>query len=205
MRPLSARPGSARGCNSPWVGSIIELPPGRQTCLYTVMPLYQGELLATRLARRPAVGLEEGRNIAIKLARGACGAAPRRHHPSRHQARQRDPRKRRIAQADRSRRGARARPRGFSARGHSRHARLYGAGNVRRRTRQRGDRHLCAGRHHVPRLHRRISLRQSRCRQPAAPQPADTARRAAPGSAGLAAGRAGARRSPPIRTSGFAT
>ena len=58
--------------NSPWIGRVIELPPGRQTCLYTVMPLYQGELLSTRLARRPAVGLEEGRNIAIKLARGAA-------------------------------------------------------------------------------------------------------------------------------------
>ena len=58
--------------NSPWVGRIIELPPGRQTCLYTVMPLYQGELLATRLARRPSIGLEEGRNIAIKLARGVA-------------------------------------------------------------------------------------------------------------------------------------
>ena len=57
--------------NSPWIGRIIELPPGRQTCLYTVMPLYQGELLLTRLARRPSMGLEEGRNIAIKLARGA--------------------------------------------------------------------------------------------------------------------------------------
>jgi serine/threonine protein kinase len=56
--------------NSPWVGRVIELPPGRQTCLYTVMPLYLGELLATRLARRPLMGLEEGRNIAIKLARG---------------------------------------------------------------------------------------------------------------------------------------
>jgi serine/threonine protein phosphatase PrpC len=56
---------------SPWVGRTIELPPGRQTCLYTVMPLYQGELLETRLSRRPAIGLEEGRNIAIKLARGA--------------------------------------------------------------------------------------------------------------------------------------
>jgi serine/threonine protein kinase len=56
--------------NSPWIGRIIELPPGRQTCLYTVMPLYQGELLSNRMARRPAVGLEEGRNIAIKLARG---------------------------------------------------------------------------------------------------------------------------------------
>lgn len=54
--------------NSPWVGRTIELPPGRQTCLYTVMPLYQGELLETRLTRRPSLGLEEGRNIAIKLA-----------------------------------------------------------------------------------------------------------------------------------------
>jgi serine/threonine protein phosphatase PrpC len=58
--------------NSPWIGRIIELPPGRQTCLYTVMPLYPGELLSNRLARRPAVGLEEGRNIAIKLARGVA-------------------------------------------------------------------------------------------------------------------------------------
>jgi len=58
--------------HSPWVGRTIELLPGRQTCLYTVMPLYPGELLATRLARSPSVGLEEGRNIAIKLARGAA-------------------------------------------------------------------------------------------------------------------------------------
>ncbi len=58
--------------HSPWVGRIIELPPGRQTCLYTVMPLYQGELLETRLTRRPLLGLEEGRNIAIKLARAAA-------------------------------------------------------------------------------------------------------------------------------------
>ncbi len=58
--------------HSPFVGRIIELPPGRQTCLYTVMPLYAGELLSTRLARRPQIGLEEGRAIAIKLARGAA-------------------------------------------------------------------------------------------------------------------------------------
>jgi serine/threonine protein phosphatase PrpC len=58
--------------HSPWVGRTIELPPGRQTALYTVMPLYPGELLSTRLARRPMVGLEEGRNIAIKLARGVA-------------------------------------------------------------------------------------------------------------------------------------
>jgi serine/threonine protein kinase len=36
------------------------------------MPLYQGELLETRLKRRPALGLEEGRDIAIKLARAAA-------------------------------------------------------------------------------------------------------------------------------------
>jgi len=58
--------------HSPWVGRTIELPPGRQSCLYTVMPLYQGELLETRLARPPQMGLEEGRNIAIKLARAAA-------------------------------------------------------------------------------------------------------------------------------------
>jgi serine/threonine protein phosphatase PrpC len=62
--------------HSPWVGRIIELPPGRQTCLYTVMPLYQGELMETRITRSPMLGLEEGRNIAIKLAR-AVGALHR--------------------------------------------------------------------------------------------------------------------------------
>jgi serine/threonine protein phosphatase PrpC len=58
--------------SSPWLGLVIAMPPGRQSCLYTAMPLYQGELLETRLARRPALGLEEGRQIAIKLARAAA-------------------------------------------------------------------------------------------------------------------------------------
>ena len=58
--------------NSPWVGRIIELPPGRQTSLYTVMPFYQGELLQTRMAHPPMLGLEEGRNIGIKLARAVA-------------------------------------------------------------------------------------------------------------------------------------
>jgi serine/threonine protein phosphatase PrpC len=58
--------------HSPWVGRTIELPPGRQTCLYTVMPLHQGELLETRITRAPALGLEEGRNIAIKLAQAVA-------------------------------------------------------------------------------------------------------------------------------------
>ncbi len=58
--------------DSPWIGHAVELPPGRQTCLYTVMPLYSGELLETRLMRRPAIGLEEGRTIALGLARGVA-------------------------------------------------------------------------------------------------------------------------------------
>jgi serine/threonine protein phosphatase PrpC len=58
--------------HNPCLGRVIELPPGRQTCLYTVMPLYQGELLETRLARTPALGLEEGRNITVKLARAVA-------------------------------------------------------------------------------------------------------------------------------------
>jgi serine/threonine protein phosphatase PrpC len=56
----------------PSIGRIIELPPGRQTCLYTVMPLYVGELLEVRLGRAPRIGLEEGRNIAIRLARAVA-------------------------------------------------------------------------------------------------------------------------------------
>jgi len=58
--------------NSPSIGRIIELPPGRQTALYTVMPFYHGELLETRLARAPSLSLEEGRNIAVKLARAVA-------------------------------------------------------------------------------------------------------------------------------------
>lgn len=57
---------------SPWVAHVIELPPGRQSCLYTVMPLYVGELLETRITRSPVVGLEEGRTIAVRLAHGVA-------------------------------------------------------------------------------------------------------------------------------------
>jgi serine/threonine protein phosphatase PrpC len=58
--------------NNPGLGRIIELPQGRQTCLYTVMPFHEGELLETRLTRRPSLGLEEGRNIAIRLSRAVA-------------------------------------------------------------------------------------------------------------------------------------
>jgi serine/threonine protein phosphatase PrpC len=58
--------------HSPGLGRIIELPYGRQSCLYTVMPLYVGELLETRLTRPPSLALEQGRNIAIRLARAVA-------------------------------------------------------------------------------------------------------------------------------------
>jgi serine/threonine protein kinase len=58
--------------HSPGLGRIIELPHGRQSCVYTVMPLYVGELLETRLTRPPSLGLEQGRNIAIRLARAVA-------------------------------------------------------------------------------------------------------------------------------------
>ena len=82
-KPRAADAAELRGAfeREAWVGSrvhsaglgrIIELPAGRQTCLYTVMPLYVGELLETRLARPPSVGLEQGRDIAIRLARAVA-------------------------------------------------------------------------------------------------------------------------------------
>ncbi|HVI50492.1 MAG TPA: bifunctional protein-serine/threonine kinase/phosphatase [Candidatus Sulfotelmatobacter sp.] len=52
---------------SPHVGRVIELPAGRQSRLYAVMPLYEGETLEQRSARSPKIGLEEGRRIGVKL------------------------------------------------------------------------------------------------------------------------------------------
>jgi len=57
--------------SSPWLGRVIEPEPGRQSRLYNVMPLYQGELLEHRLARRPAMGLEDARETGVRLARAA--------------------------------------------------------------------------------------------------------------------------------------
>jgi serine/threonine protein phosphatase PrpC len=56
--------------SSPFVARVIDLPVGRQHALYTAMPLYEGELLETRIRRRPLFGLEEGRAVGVKLARG---------------------------------------------------------------------------------------------------------------------------------------
>lgn len=54
---------------SPWVTEVIDLPPGRQTRLYSVMPYYPGETLERRLLRLPHVSMEEGIDIGIKLAK----------------------------------------------------------------------------------------------------------------------------------------
>lgn len=61
----------AEAVQNPWLARVLDVSAGRQTCLYAVMPLYQGERLDVRLARSPSIGLEEARNIAIKLARAA--------------------------------------------------------------------------------------------------------------------------------------
>ena len=54
---------------SPYVSEVIELPAGRQSRLYSVMPYYSGETLEQRLKRAPPVTLEEGVRIGILLAK----------------------------------------------------------------------------------------------------------------------------------------
>ena len=55
-----------------WIGEIIEVPAGRQTRLYSVMPFYEGETLEQRLNRAPQLSLTEGIGIATKLARAVA-------------------------------------------------------------------------------------------------------------------------------------
>lgn len=52
----------------PHFGHVQDPGPERQTRLYTVMPHYPGETLERRLARAPALGLEEGRRLGIALS-----------------------------------------------------------------------------------------------------------------------------------------
>jgi serine/threonine protein phosphatase PrpC len=55
---------------SPFVGEILQLGPGRQTQLYIAQPFYEGETLETRLKRKPELSLTAGLDIAQKLAKG---------------------------------------------------------------------------------------------------------------------------------------
>ncbi|MDZ5649568.1 protein kinase domain-containing protein [Nitrospirillum sp. BR 11828] len=57
---------------SPWLGEVVEVPPGRQTRLYTVMPYYPGQTLAQRLLAPPRVGVAEGVPLAVKLAKAVA-------------------------------------------------------------------------------------------------------------------------------------
>lgn len=54
---------------SPWIAEIIELEPGRQSALYSVMPYYSGLTLEQRIDRRRPVAQAEGCDIGLKLCR----------------------------------------------------------------------------------------------------------------------------------------
>lgn len=55
---------------SPFVGETIELSSERQTCLYSVMPFYDGETLEARLTREPPLSLADGLQLGLQLAKG---------------------------------------------------------------------------------------------------------------------------------------
>lgn len=52
-----------------WIGSVLDIAPGRQTGLYVAQPYYVGETLEHRLLRAPKITLKEGVGIATKLAK----------------------------------------------------------------------------------------------------------------------------------------
>lgn len=54
---------------SPWVVAANELPPGRQTRLYSVLPYYPGRTLERRITHGGRVSLKEGAGIALKLCK----------------------------------------------------------------------------------------------------------------------------------------
>ena len=54
---------------SPYVTESLEPPAERRTCLYGVLPFYEGETLEQRLARRPQITLAAGLGIALKLTK----------------------------------------------------------------------------------------------------------------------------------------
>ncbi|MBS0394021.1 MAG: bifunctional protein-serine/threonine kinase/phosphatase [Proteobacteria bacterium] len=67
----------AGSVRDPHLAECVELPAERRTCLYSVMPLYEGETLLERIQRPEPVTLEEGLRIGVGLARavGALHAA----------------------------------------------------------------------------------------------------------------------------------
>lgn len=59
----------AERVRSPWIVDVIEVAPGRQTRLYSVMPYYQGITLEERLKQPLKLSLEEGVDIGLKIAK----------------------------------------------------------------------------------------------------------------------------------------
>jgi serine/threonine protein phosphatase PrpC len=54
---------------SPFVTGMLEPADERRTCLYGVLPYYEGETLERRLLRRPQVPLSTGLDVSIKLTK----------------------------------------------------------------------------------------------------------------------------------------
>jgi serine/threonine protein phosphatase PrpC len=57
---------------SPFVTESLEPPGERRSCLYGVLPFYEGETLERRLSRRPQIPLTAGLGIAIKLTKAVA-------------------------------------------------------------------------------------------------------------------------------------
>ncbi|MES1262731.1 MAG: serine/threonine-protein kinase, partial [Peristeroidobacter soli] len=62
----------AEHVRSPFVTESLEPPAERRTCLYGVLPFYEGETLEQRLQRGPQMPLAAGLEIAIKLTKAVA-------------------------------------------------------------------------------------------------------------------------------------
>lgn len=59
-----------RRIDSPFVGKVLSLEPGRQSRLYIAQPYYPGQTLHARLAEDGPPPIAEGIDLALKIARG---------------------------------------------------------------------------------------------------------------------------------------